>query len=80
MSFTNRFYIDPHPVRALSQGFWPPNFNPSLNEGVLKFAKEFFASIKMLRIGGFGDGFTHKNPGNFSDIPFDWMESVAAVG
>jgi hypothetical protein len=59
---------------------WPPDFNSSFDKGVLKFRKEFLALIKMLRVGRFGDGFTHKNPGNFSDIPFDWMESVAAVG
>lgn len=58
----------------------PPDFDPSFDKGVLKFGKEFLILIKVLRVGGFCDGFTHKNPGNFSDIPFDWMESVAAVG
>lgn len=64
----------------LLQGFWPPDFNPSLDEGVLEFVESFFIRIEMLRIGGFGDGFTRKNSGNFSDIPFDRMESIAAVG
>ena len=36
--------------------------------------------MKMLRISGFRYRFTGKNTGNFSDIPFDWMEPVAAVG
>ena len=34
-SFSSYSGFDPRPVRALSQGFWPPDFNPSLNEGVL---------------------------------------------